>query len=465
MQRAHSRWHWATFAVLLTLLVAGCGKTEAPATQESATKAPAAQGTTTQAPAPQGTASQAPATAATPAPGGGHDKIVLRFPSWQWGQPGYDQFLSAAIVEFEKTHPNVHIEKIPVASAHYADDLTKMFAADDPPEIVQYLSQLFYKAAAAGWLDPLDERMAQTDVGKTWAPYLLDAARVGGKTYGIWVSGYSNSLMYNKQMLDEAKVAVPKTPQELLAAAKKLTKRQPDGSVSQFGFSLTTKMDNNAYIYGFSSLMIGSGGGWGKDAQHLNVITPENRKAIELERDLIKAGVVPLDADRIKARQMFYQGKAAMIIEGPWVMTSAKTENPQILPSLGVAPIPFHNQAAGPSNGFALAKSQKHKDLAWEFIRMVTSQEWMEKYGEMTGVTPARQGALTAKAVQDYPWLKTFAENEKTGKSYLIAGLQDVEGEIDKAVVNRLHGVFFGSKSPDEALKEIKADIEKLAKQ
>ncbi|MCC6194255.1 MAG: sugar ABC transporter substrate-binding protein [Burkholderiales bacterium] len=444
MERGHWGWQWATALVLTALLMAGCGQSNAPQTKEAA-KAPSA------------------ATASPPA--SGQEKIVLRFPSWQWGQPGYDAFLSAAIVEFEKTHPNVKIEKIPVASARYADDLTKMFAANDPPEIVQYLSQLFYKAAAAGWLDPLDDKIAQTDIGKTWATYLLDAGRVGGKTYGIWISGYSNSLMYNKRMLEEAKVSVPKTPEQLIAAAKKLTKKQPDGSVSQFGYSLTTKMDNNAYIYGFSSIMVGLGGGWGADAQHLNVVTPANRKAIEVERDLIKAGVVPLDADRIKARQLFYQGKAAMIIEGPWVMTSAKSENPQIVADLGVAPIPFPNQSAGPSNGFAIAKDQKHKDLAWEFIKMVTSDAWMQKFGEMAGVTPARQGALTAKAMQDYPWLSTFADNEKTGKSYLIPGLQDVEGEIDKAVVNRLHGVFFGNKSPDEALKEIKGDIEKVAKQ
>lgn len=435
-----------TVLFLLTGLLAACGER------------------TPQAPAP-GAEAKAKAEPAAAKAGGGEPQVKLRFPSWQWGQPGYDQFLSAAIVEFEKTHPNVKIEKVPVASASYADDLVKMFAANDPPEIVQYLSQLFYKAAAAGWLDPIDDKLGETDIPKTWSPYLQDAARVGGKTYGVWVSGYANALMYNKKMLDEAKVSVPKTPQELLAAAKKLTKKAPDGTVSQFGYSLTTKMDNNAYIYGFSSMLVGHGGGWGKDAQNLDVMNPANKKAIELERDLIKAGVVPLDADRIKARQLFYQGKAAMIVEGPWVMTSAKNENPGILPDLGVAPIPYPVQAAGPSNGFAIAKAQKHKDLAWEFIKMITSEAWMQKYGEMTGVTPARQGALTQKALQDYPWLSVFAENEKTGKSYLIPGMQDVEGEIDKAVVNRLHGVFFEKKTPDQALAEIKADLEKLAKQ
>jgi hypothetical protein len=32
-------------------------------------------------------------------------------------------------------------------------------------------------------------------------------------------------------------------------------------------------------------------------------------------------------------------------------------------------------------------------------------------------------------------------------------------------VVNHLHGVFFDKKTPEQALAEIKADLEKLAKQ
>jgi multiple sugar transport system substrate-binding protein len=390
------------------------------------------------------------------------EAIVLRFPSWQWGQPGYDEFYTAAIAEFEKTHPNVTFEKIPIASASYAADLVKMFAAGDPPEIVHYLSQIFYKAAAAGWLDPLDERLQETDIPETWVPYLSEAGKVDGTTYGIWVSGYSNALMYNKEMLAEAGVEVPETPEELLDAARKLTKRNADGTISQYGFSLTTKMDNNAYIYGFAAMMMGLGGGWGSDAENLDVTNPANKAAIELERDLIKADVVPLDADRIKARSLFYQGSAAMIIEGPWVMVSAKTESPEVFPNLAVAPIPFANQVAGPSNGFALARDQEHKDLAWEFISMVTSEEWMKKYGEMTGVAPARQGALTDKAIAEYPWLSVFAENERIGKSYLIPGLEDVDSEINRFVIDHLHGVFFGEKPVDEALAEIETDLTAL---
>jgi ABC-type glycerol-3-phosphate transport system substrate-binding protein len=105
-----------------------------------------------------------------PSAAGDQQPVTLRFPSWQWGQPGYDQFLNAAIVEFEKLHPNVRIEKITIASASYAADLVKMFAANDPPEIVQFLTQLYYKAVSADWLDPLDSPLQETDIPKVWSP-------------------------------------------------------------------------------------------------------------------------------------------------------------------------------------------------------------------------------------------------------------------------------------------------------
>lgn len=391
------------------------------------------------------------------------DRINLRFPSWQWGQPGYDEFFSAAIEEFERTHPNVTIEKIPVASADYADQLTRMFAAGDPPEIVQYLSQLYFLAVDAEWLEPLDDRVAQTDIAETWAPYLYQAGQKDGSTYGIWVSGSPIALMYNRQMFEEAGIEVPTTTDEFLEAARALTKTSGDGAVTQFGFALTTKMDNNAHIYGLKNFVIGLGGNWGDADGGIDVMNPANRAAIELEKTLIDENIVPHGADRIQARQIFWEGRAAMIIEGPWVMTSVRSENPDLLPHIGVALMPFPNQTAGTSNGFAIARDQDHKDLAWEFIQMITSQEWMEKYGEMAGVTPARQGALTEDAIAANPWLETFAEVEQTGKNYFIPGLEGAQNEIDKGVMDALSEVFYGNKSIDAALAEIQALMESLA--
>ena len=255
---------------------------------------------------------------------------------------------------------------------------------------------------------------------------------------------------------------VPRTPEEFLEAARALTIRDADGTVTQFGFSLTTKMDNNAHIYGLKNFVIGLGGNWGTTEGEIDVTNPANREAIELQKTLIDENIVPHGADRVQARQIFWEGRAAMIIEGPWVMTSVRSENPDLLPSIGVALMPFPNQTAGTSNGFAIARDAQHKDLAWEFIQMITSQEWMERYGEMAGVTPARQGALTEAALEQSPWLDVFAEVESTGKNYFIPGFEAAQNEIDKGVIDALAEVFYGTKPVDAALQEIQALMEGL---
>src|SRR5690606_25427864 len=115
--------------------------------------------------------------------------------------------------------------------------------------------------------------------------------------------------------------------EELLEAARALTVTGSDGTVTQFGFALTTRMDNNAHIYGLKNFVIGFGGNWGNDAGEPDVMNPANRQAIELEQALIAENLVPHGADRVQARQIFWEGRAAMIIEGPWVMTSVRSEN------------------------------------------------------------------------------------------------------------------------------------------
>src|SRR5680860_713029 len=100
-------------------------------------------------------------------------------------------------------------------------------------------------------------------------------------------------------------------------------------------------MDNNAHIYGLKNFVIGLGGNWGNADGEVDVMNPANREAIELEQALIDEDLVPHGADRIMARQIFWEGRSAMIIEGPWVMTSVRSENPDLLPSIGVAAVSY----------------------------------------------------------------------------------------------------------------------------
>jgi multiple sugar transport system substrate-binding protein len=402
------------------------------------------------------------AVAAVPAAAA--DKIVLDFPSWQWGQPGYDDFFKEVTAAFVKTHPNVEFKPIPIPLEKYADQLIVRFSSGNPPEIMQWSLFDYHTFARAGWLGALDDRLRQTDIPTTWNKGFLSFTTVDGVQYGVMLSGSSQMLFTNQTMLKKAGARIPKTPEELVDAAKKLTVRDAGGTVTQYGLSMTSVPAPELWSYGLARWVTGLGGGITNEKGVPTATSPEVKRAVRMMKDLLQAGAIPSGLGRIPSRQAFWEGKAAMLIEGPWVMESIKSQNPSLLPSVELAPIPFPHQIADASNGLALAKGQKHASLAWEFIVMATSPSWMQRYGELTGVIPARNESISARALQEKPWLKAFAQVAVSGRPQTPTGLEAAQNQVYKAIADRLAPALFGNEDLDAALTALEKDLEGIAK-
>lgn len=398
-----------------------------------------------------------------PVPASAQEKVVLDFPSWQWGQPGYDAFFKEVTSAFVKTHPNVEFRAIPIPLEKYADQQIVRFSSGNPPGVIQWSLFDFHTFAKAGWLQPLDERLRATDIPRTWNKGFLGFTGVDGAQYGVMLSGSSQMLFVNQTMFKKAGAAVPKTPEELMDAAKRLTVRD-GGRVVQYGLSMTSVAAPELWSYGLARWVTGLGGGITNDKGVPTATSLEVKRAVRMMKELLQAGAIPPGLGRIPSRQAFWEGKAAMLIEGPWVMESIKSQNPALLPSVEVAPIPFPHQIADASNGLALAKGQKHADLAWEFALLATSPQWMQRYAELTGVIPGRNDAISPKALAEKPWLKAFAEVAAKGRPQTPVGLEWAQNQVYKAIADRLSPVLFASEDLDAAAAALQKDLEAIAK-
>jgi multiple sugar transport system substrate-binding protein len=259
-------------------------------------------------------------------------------------------------------------------------------------------------------------------------------------------------------------VKIPKTPEEFVAAAKKVTVRNASGQVVQYGLSTVSSAVPELNNYGVSRWYTGMGGSLTDTKGRPTATNPEVRKSILMMKEMLSANAIPPGLGRIEARQFFWEGKAAMLIEGPWVMTSIKKINPALMPDVELAPIPFKNQIADASNGLSLTKGQKHPELAWEFILMVTSPKWMERYGELTGVIPARKGCVTKKAIQEMPWIEEFAKTTAIGVPQIPKGLEAYQNQVNKAFADRISPVLFENADLEKALQNLQQDLLKIAK-
>jgi len=135
-----------------------------------------------------------------------------------------------------------------------------------------------------GWLEPLDDYIAKSpefainDFFKAGRDISLNDA---GKLVGIPVMTEREIVFYNKELFAKAGVKVPKTLDELMDAAKKLT----DPSKGVVGIAIRGR--GSDAVTQFSSFLRSFGGDFIKDGKAV-INTPQAIKAFQFYGDLLR---------------------------------------------------------------------------------------------------------------------------------------------------------------------------------
>jgi multiple sugar transport system substrate-binding protein len=332
-------------------------------------------------------------------PGTPAKAVELEFPSWQAEEAGFAEFWKELIPEFEKQNPGAIVKLSQIPFKDYNDTLTTRFAAGNPPSILHLPARNVAQYAAQGWLDPLDERFKGTDILAKWTP-LQKSMEFNGKNMGLLLMGYGFILYYNEKMLSEAGVPVPKTAEELLEAAKKLTNE----NAGIFGMGLTTAEHPNIYV-DISNVVYGKQLSFFKDGKYV-FTDPHVVKAVDIYRDLSKYS--PKGTTTELKRQLFVDGKLAMTIDGPWVAAMLPKASDAVRPHLKLAHAPFVINPGNPSNSIHLPSkiSDDKKGLVWNFIKLIASPEFQARYTILTKSPAGRAGVLTPDMIKQNPALE-----------------------------------------------------------
>ena len=394
------------------------------------------------------------ATVATMAPLA-HAQTTLDFPTWQAEEPGVSTWWKDLIAAYEKKYPDVKVNMQQVPFAQFVKQMTVRFAAGTPPDIVHLPSRDFASFADQGWLEPLDERLGKTDIPATWPP-LQSEMKWSGKTQGVLLMGYGGILFYNDKMLKDAKVAVPNTPDQWLAAMKATT----DAGKGQFGLSTITAEHPNMVVE-MASWVIGSGADWLKGGKY-NFTDPAVVKAVDGWRQSV--GYAPKGTNSATARQLFIDGKVAFLRDGPWVWGAVEKAPADVKPNLRITGLPFPVTPGGASNSLHLAAKTdaKKKDAAWNFIQLAASPEWQHRYA-LTGSPAPRKGVVTAADIGAKPQLKTVNDEAAKARN-LFPEVQAVRANYNDfaTLVTKAAMKMISTQEPTaKALADLQAELEK----
>lgn len=470
MGKLGKRHYFSLLTALIVIFVTACGNGD----KGSGNAGPSAAA---------GSAASAQTSADTGS-GASGEKVKLKFTFW--GSPQEKKAVEDAIKAYEKLKPNVTIESIHIPGTDFLQKLNAMIAGNEAPDL-SYSAAWKLKMGEEGLIYNFFDLMKDDPTIKkedyleyAWWNWDKD------KSAGPYQAAVVPSLMYNVDMFNDAGVPLPPTQaseawtwDQFVDVAKKLTVdrngKHPDDAgfdpknIKQYGVKFSLSWSS------YMPLVMSNGGDYlSKDGQSFGLSQPEATDAIQKIADLINVYHVspsPVQASSIPAPATALQSKkVAMVIDGSWNHLDLSKTNMNW--GVGVLPVLKEYKSFFFGGSLIIFKSSKHPKEAWEFSKFLIDPDnvlemhqglWVPQltkwYEDPALIDKWANESLPGrpKGFQDAVMRATFEHAEPSPENNVRNFV-----EIDAAVTAALDQVWLGTKTADQAMKDVEAQVKPL---
>jgi multiple sugar transport system substrate-binding protein len=307
----------------------------------------------------------------------------------------WTDIIKSKLPEFEKA-TGLKVELSQYGEDQLSDQYNvKLNAGTDEIDVMMYRplqeGKLFAKN---GYLADLSKDVAGS---KDWAWSDFQSGPVGsttyqGKTVGVPIITEQEVLYYRKDLLAKAGLEVPKTMDELEAAAKAIKEQNPGVA----GFVARTA--KSAAVTQFSSFLYSFGGEFIDKNGKSGVGSDAAKKAYAFYGGLIRnygPDNVSTDMSWPEAMAIFTQGQAGLYTEADSLYKNATDPaTSKVSDTVGFAPMPSGSGGSKaynvPSWALGVNAASANQANAWKFIEWATSKSLTLKV-QQAGVPGARQ--------------------------------------------------------------------------
>lgn len=376
-----------------------------------------------------------------------------------WNAGHAYQAYEKVISEFEKAHGvTVNLQKY-----QWPDMRTRVladFASGNVPDVIEEGGGWVKEFAVTGdalslqkYVDQDGEKMGFPD---DWQPSTIDRNSHNGDVYGIQMHLTCNLLLFNRQMLDKAGVKPPTTWDDMVDAAKELTRGGVHG--------IALNQDHQ-----YSGPWMLQNGVREFDPETKQVLTPRDAavEALQFQSDLIHkhkvSPVPPPGTDYSGPQKLLSANRAAMILTGPWDLAPIDKSSPDL--DLGIAPALSHKKQATIAAGTSLFVPAKAKqpDLSWDFIKRITALKTETAVTKEAGMLMPRVSWTKDPVVAENERTKAFAD----GLEYAVDRYADLAatgqlGKVQELYKTLYQGVVIKGQPVEKAVSEYAAAVEKM---
>ncbi len=281
-----------------------------------------------------------------------------------------------------------------------------------------------------------------------------------GKHWAYPMAGYANVLNYRKDVLEAAGIEPPATQEELLAAAKALTKGDMYGIALLGAKGSAVAQDYMAFVQQHGGSILDADG-------NVALNTPDNVAVLEYFGELFKyAPPGSIDYWWDQRETAFRTGIVAMM-EG-WSIARAGYEDPDISSVVGLVDVTAAPVAEGmdPKYGFGgwgiginASSTKLEQEAAWEFIKWLTSEEIQKDWIKNDGA-PIRRSTLTdPELVAMYPWFPLILESFEKGDGDYRPRIPEYS-IIQDALGTYVNAYLVGQETAESALQKAQEQVE-----
>ena len=200
---------------------------------------------------------------------------------------------------------------VPVTEKELGTRMTAAFAAGDLPDVVYHSLQYLLPWAEAGILDAgAGTEVVEALGADTFAAGPLNAANVDGEYASVPVDGWTQMVVYRKDLFEANGLAAPDSYENIAAAIDKLH------GDDMFGFVAATKTDETFMIQVLEHVLLANG------YSPLDDSAENDTKLVEALEIYKKMADASPDGELYwkQSRELYFAGKAAMIIWSPFIM-------------------------------------------------------------------------------------------------------------------------------------------------
>lgn len=370
------------------------------------------------------------------------EQITLTY----WGLWEPEGVMESLFERYESEHKNIKVIYVQKPFTQYENTVytriqQNVIESTPAPDIVRINNAWLSKFQSH--LSPLPSTiMSPSEYAQEFYPTAVrDFTGTDGNIYAIPLEIDGLAVFYNKKLLKAAGIDVPPTDWDtFVEAAKKLTKKNKAGEITQAGVALGTSknikhsadiinllfLQNNVQVINSSNTQI-------------NITTTRAESALDFYVNFVKEHKTWSD-DLASDLEMFYSGKLAMMFAPSWRAFDIINSNSAI--DFGIAPVP-QLPSNDPVNyamywAEAVTRVSPNQLEAWKLVKWLSEPTQLKEFYSNSSKIRAFGEPYSRKSLsfelENDPYVGAFMKMAPTMTAYKMGDQQFIEESLRTAI-------------------------------